>query len=147
MIGRMINKKWIGRKNLSPNRGAIATFSWWDWGKPRKASVRIGDIPAVIRIEHLPLQLRDRPARCNRIEHVLCRGCVLNPPFVVSFQVTTDENHAKSWCNGPCRGTYSTGVPNSDRILLNVANPFGSEIWVHFDQNLLLSRLASKIYN
>jgi hypothetical protein len=50
---RMMNWKGFGRKQLWPNQGIILQFAWRNWGKPRKPSVRIADVPAKIRTEQI----------------------------------------------------------------------------------------------
>jgi hypothetical protein len=43
----------ISKEVVMPNRGTILKFSWKDWRKPERTSVRIAGVAAEFRKEHL----------------------------------------------------------------------------------------------
>jgi hypothetical protein len=51
---------WFGKMQLWNNRGIILALAWRDWGNPRKTSLRISNVPAESRTEHIPDKSQER---------------------------------------------------------------------------------------
>jgi hypothetical protein len=60
VIGWLMNWKSFRRKRLWTKRNSILVFTWSGWGKPRRTSVSIVVVPAIIRTEHLPNTSEER---------------------------------------------------------------------------------------